>query len=193
MLQHNDRVNGQAGHTILPNWAQVFAHLQPGFRNSTAFYYARFHALRTVCSRFRKVFDENPQLSRHLFILDHEDTDVLEYGLSWFKKNSHVFETFESHATSPQQAFLKALMLSVSQLTKVHLEAFCQDTLGLLLHFKKLAYCHLDSDWVQTCDLSPATRLFDTPLFEGWRKACQLMQIVTPDTFGSCRSKRWTH
>ena len=89
----------------------------------------------------------------------HEDTDVVKYGLSWLKKNSHVFETFESDATSPQQVFLEALMLPDSQLTKVYLGAFCQDTLGLLLHFKKLACCYLDSDWVGTCDLSPLQQL----------------------------------
>lgn len=161
MLQYNDRIDGQAGLTILPNemWARVFAHLQPGFRESTAFYHVRFHALRTVCSQFCKVFDENPQLSRHLCVPDHEDTDVPKYGVSWFKENSHIFETFESHATSPQQVFLKALMLPDSQLTKIYLEAFCQDTLGLLLHFKKLAYCHLNSAWVGTCDLSPLQQL----------------------------------
>ena len=174
MLQYNDRIDGQAGLTILPNemWARVFAHLQPGFRESTAFYHVRFHALRTVCSQFCKVFDENPQLSRHLCVPDHEDTDVPKYGVSWFKENSHIFETFESHATSPQQVFLKALMLPDSQLTKIYLEAFCQDTLGLLLHFKEVGILspQLGLGWDLRLVPSSATRLFDTPLFERWRK-----------------------
>lgn len=132
MLQHSDRAGDQAGLTVLPNeiWAQVFAHLQPGSAQATPLSHAWFHALRRVCSRFRTVFDENPQLSRHLCVPDHEDSAVAKYGLNWFKKNSHVFKTFQSDASTPQEVFLKALMILDSQLTKVLLRAFRQDTLA---------------------------------------------------------------
>ena len=158
MLQHKDRADDQAGLMVLPSeiWAQVFAHLQPGFAQATPLFHAWFHALRTVCSRFRKVFDEN---LHHLCVPGHEDSAVVKYGLNWFKKNSHVFETFQSDASTPQEVFLKALMIPDSQLTKVHLRAFCQDTLGLLLHFEKLAYYYLSSDLGGTCDLSPLQQL----------------------------------
>lgn len=50
-------------------------------------------------------------------------------------------------------------MIPDSQLTNMHLRAFCQDTLGLLLHFEQLAYCYLSSDLGVTCDLSPLQQL----------------------------------
>lgn len=109
MLQHSDRAGDQAGLTVLPNeiWAQVFAHLQPGFAQATPLSHAWFHALRRVCSRFRKVFDENPQLSRHLCVPDHEDSAVAQYGLNWFKKTVTFSKVSSLMQARPKKSFSK--------------------------------------------------------------------------------------
>ena len=83
-------------------------------------------------------------------------------------------------------------MIPDSQLTKVLLRAFRQDTLGLLSHLEKLKYCYLSSDFDVIRDLSPLQQLacLTKSHCEGLSSVFSLMQIVPLDIFGARWSRR---